>query len=457
MRVLFSSLALCLGCATDSTPESSPVQPMSAQSQLDAPEPATADAVEPPGEPPPPEPEPEPEPEPVVNNDPPTMNLSTFGRCQFAGVSAVGDQVFLHRRGGIHRMGAAGTPVEELPFKLRFKANADDDWDHTAGQFGGVFGRWPDQLFVAADYSMRDFSAVKLARWVDGTWTRVNVLGRGAEFTRAWPWVDHSILAFALAGADASTPRLAVVRGTNKGPKLGGVLGRAGCNNDQWEAVKAIDVSPTGPVTAVVSCATTWVARFAPDDRSGTSKVLIRKPVDDVELALDEHGNGYALARGATTSLFAIKDGESAEFQRPAAKATRHLSLDAEGHLWVVQKDAVFRHDGTQWQRESLPEGTAVGQLAGVEVGVPWLSRGDKSVWSRTPDGVWHAVPLPPAGPEKKIPRPLEIVVPRAGDAWITAQYFKLRKGRKNVGKGMRAIYTQRPVEQPYECDARSR
>jgi len=439
-------------CASDPAPHDAAPQPAAqlASASKTAPQAETAEPVAKPQEEPA-----APEPEPAVRSDgPPTLNLSTLGRCSRAGLSAVGDEVFMHRSRTIHRMGPEGTPVQDFPFTLPLTHAPKDDVGRGATGFGGLYGRWPDQLFAVVDYSERDFTSTKLARWADDDWVAVKTLDRSAQYSKAWPWHSNSVLAFAVtirSRDGAETPRLAVVRGAPKGPKLGGVLGKAGCR-DAYDAVLAVDVDADGPVSAVVSCKTTWLAQWPKDGTAGTTTLLSRSPSDGAELALAHGGEGFVLLRGKKARLFAWHDGQADKLDRPKQQAVKTIALDADGALWVVQRDAInVWREGT-WHPESLPPGSAIEQLAGTQVGDPWLFRRDKSVWNRTADGAWNPVALPPAGPQGKIPRPLQLIVPRAGDAWVSGEYFKLREGAKNVGRRFEAVYTQRPVETPYNC-----
>ena len=99
-----------------------------------------------------------------------------------------------------------------------------------------------------------------------------------------------------------------------------------------------------------------------------------------------------------------------------------------------------------------LPEGPRVFGLQGLEVRTPWLRREDGSLSMQTADGSWHGVPLSPTPDLDKAPK-LEVVhVVGSGNVWVTSRYWKLAKGKKHVGKEMRALYTTRPVETPREC-----
>ncbi len=390
----------------------------------------------------------DPTPQPMGLAEPPTLKMSLFGECKNPGIDIVDDEVFVHHREYVHRMGPDGTPAQTLPFGLRFPAS--DSYRPLPTSFRQVGGRWPDQFYAVADYSHRDFDGVKLARWQDGKWTFANVFGRAWDYTAVWPWQNASILTLASTWTDAgnSGPRFGIVRGAGKGPITKGAMRKAECEGYEFEVVH---VSPTGPVTAIISCTNTLLARWEPDDREGTSVRLNDGPGGNIEMALDQRGDGYIALEAKPDILFRWKDGTLSEQPLPKLGHVTALALSPAGEPWMVAGGTLHRHEDGTWQQEELPGDAAVTSLAGVSVSAPWAIRNDKTLWARLADGTWTAIDIPPVGPKRTDPIPVSVTVRKPGDAWLIAKYRKLWRGKKTM-RQVRAIYTERPVDTPHEC-----
>jgi hypothetical protein len=386
--------------------------------------------------------------------EPPQLRLAFDGRCRDIGVSVVGEDTFVHwmadyERGVLRRVGDAVETLDEIAFDARLK---DGEYAHEPTGILDVGGSWPDRLWVAGDHSFRDFQASRLYAYEGGAWRRSNALGKEADFSRVWSWIDDSVLAFATQydAEGHATPRLAVVHGRGKGPSMSGVLGRAGCGGENAEALD-VAVAADGHVAAVVRCKSTWLATWAPGDRDGGSVRLGGGDVERARLALHREGRGWvSLARGKRIALHRV-DGEAVTAASlPEGAAVRAYDLDAQGRAWLATSAGVYAPKDDGWIRDGAE--VDVDRIDGAVTGIPWILR-DRELAVRTTDGVWHDVTRPESkAVPGKVPKVLDVVVVGPGDAFVVGETFKIKKGTKHVGTRFSSVMSTRAIETPHGC-----
>ena len=387
--------------------------------------------------------------------EPPTLHLAYDGKCRGIGVSAVGADTFVHwmadyEQAALQRVGPKVEVLDDIVFDGRYR-EGEEEYPPTG--ILDVGGRWPDELWVVGDHSFRDFQATRLYAYRGGKWTASKALGSNADFTRVWSWTDGSVLAYATKWDEDGDdePRLAVVRGRGKGPSMSGVTGRAGCKGD-GPGVLDVAVAADGHVAAVVQCDTTWLATWAPGDRSGRSVKVGGGDVDHARVGLHRDGRGWvSVGRGRRTSLHRFEGDDAVkDVDLPAGTALRGFDLDADGRAWLATSKGVYAPKDEGWAREGGEAG--VDRITGVATGMPWILR-DRELAMRTTDGTWHEIARPEGkAVPGKTPRVLDLVVVGPGDAFVVGEYFKIKKRTKHVGARFQAVMSTRPIETPHGC-----
>lgn len=470
-RVLFvvAALAACSEASGPSTePPAEPPAQMADAAQIDtktgtaqdaAAAAAEADAVAPsearePAEPTPP-------PVPAVtygyDGDAPALHLAYDGRCGDVGAGTVGGEGHVWIGGSIYPVTKTGLgdPIhigaDETMIKLD---DRDDPWGVPFSHILAIGGRSADSMFVIAAFADREFSHTRVLVRRENGFRESTVLGRDRDFTMAWPWHSGSTLALSPSEWTPDQPRLAVVRGTPKGPRLDGLVATGGCTTkkDQHADVFAVTVAPDGPVTALTWCNGTWLSVWTPDDRKGRHRNL-GGDANDARLALDDEGNGYLLL--GKMNLQRLQGGEPSRIKPPKAAPVRALSLDPQGHPWIAIGGTVYRGvpraEDVSWEAESLPGDAAILDLVGVEHGTPWVRRFDKSIWARKVDGSWteisHAETVKGDGGATK---PVELYATGPNEVVLAGEHFRMRS--KNVGRRFRSLHTVHPVAEPKLC-----
>ncbi len=420
----------------DATPTSAPPSPSS-------PEPEST-----------PEPKPEPEPEPPPPNaEPATLHLAAYGRCHRMGVSVLDGQSFIHYNKNyvsyIHRMDERGAVAESYPLDAKVSVSYGELYDK---RVKGLRGRWPNQVFVLANYYDRETSVSAAFRLADGDWTRVKARTKTAGYEDLWPWYDDSILAVSTDLDSDRLARLVVIRGEPKGRSLGPIRRKGRC--ESW-TFNVQDVHPRddGGLTLLAECNGEWLAQWSPAQDDPTITKLGPES-DRGQLMLDAEGQGFiALDDG----VLQWRDGKAQPLPLPSTHDLDGVGMSGDDRLWIHQDDAVSQWTGDQWEPMlTLPEYKKLA-VYGIAEGTPWIWRGKAKgqtpgVAMQTSDGVWHEVSLPPTPDLDKIPRPSGVQVAGPGDVWVPSVYFKMNKRQKSVGKRMHAVYTTRPVQEPLHC-----
>ncbi|MCX4243030.1 hypothetical protein [Paraliomyxa miuraensis] len=390
----------------------------------------------------------EPEP-PPPNAEPAELRLALYGRCGVLGVSTLGGQTFVHYDGGgmnhLERMDERGGVAESFGFTETLDVGYGTLENST---IRGLRGRWPEQPYLLVDFPAREYYYRSLYRLADGSWKRVALLPTSVDYEEVWPWSKGVILALVTDDEHDVWPRFAVVRGEPKGPSLERVRRRGKC--DQWDFdVRDVHPHGDGGLTALVRCGGALLATWAPGEREPTVQKL--GPNDHRgTLMLGEDGQGFiALDSG----IHQWRSGALQPVPSPDGGKLDEVDRGPDGEPWIRQGNVVSRWTAGGWQRAmELPEGPPIHGIYGLDVGTPWLRRGDDSLSMQTADGTWHAVSLSATPDLDKVPKPEVLDVVGPGDVWLTSRYWKMAKGKKHVGREMGALYTTRPVDAPRAC-----
>lgn len=322
-----------------------------------------------------------------------------------------------------------------------------------------VGGHWPSPLFALGAWGDRGApdDPFVLVRFGE-TWKEARHAGAGyAAMPLAFPWRGQSLLAVGNPGLeDFRPPRMGVIAGTPRAPKLAPVLASLKCRPSPAAptqiAAMAVDID--GPVALVLHCGNgkRWLVYWDEDDSPAETRPLVdQHPV---------HGPGSVQpALGpAGTVLFADLDGDVLRVDQRVAGQWQTASLTDVGSpvqvavtpdaAWVLTTEALHEQTDEGWVSVDVPGEGAFRRFAGLETGFPWIARGTRQLWWRSERGAWVQVPLPDS-PFENAPYAAitEMIAFGPRDLWLEARLPREKYGYQN--RHARAVLTTRPAPAP--------
>ncbi len=326
----------------------------------------------------------------------------------------------------------------------------------------GIFavgGHWPTPLFAQGAWGDRGapddpFIMVRFGdTWKD---TR-HVKGRDSSNQWVFPWHEQSLLALSNAHEDSNRPpRLGVIAGPTRAPKLAPVLSESGCRESRVASV-AVDID--GPVALTLHCrdGRRWLVYWSGDGSPAESRPLAeRSPTtrsSEIRPALGPQG----------AALFAYLDGDRVVTERrvegqwqtssipqagvPNAGAPLRAAV-TEDDTWVLTAATLYQETDAGWAAVDVPGEGAFRMFAGLDTGSPWIVREGPGLWWRDARGTWVEIAVP-RSPFEGAPYDAitEILAFGPRDAWIEATTAHTKHRIRD--RYARALLTTRPAPAP--------
>ncbi|MBK8262713.1 MAG: hypothetical protein IPK80_15435 [Nannocystis sp.] len=441
---IYGLIAL-IGACDRPPPESSPTPPLSPPAQ-----PAQA-AQTAPGV----APTPEPSPPPSLAPPPPRLAVAVEGHGRL-GLDLIGERALVHSRGGIVALGQDGVVVERYanpgPEAYEIKPGPDSiyrpDIDQLTAEIQKIGGHRDGPLFMIHNTGGRS-DYIPLFAYYDGsTWRRTAAVKGSID--DAWPWVEGSILGITLPEQVEDFPRLAVLRGEPKAPKLDALrAAMSACAADDRTHL-ASDAEPSGAVAVVMGCNSgTWVWTWQPGADEGAIARLAAAAT--AVRSLDLHADRLVIALSDAERSW-VHERAASRWQElrdlPGRGPVQSATYDPQGALWLTRGGALFARGGATWTDQTPPGEGAIALTAGVDVGAPWVLRGEREL-SALVGQTWHAVTIPPAAfVNDRQAKVLKIEVSPRGQAWILGEFYAKEHGRTVASHFLSAL-TSGPVLHP--------
>jgi hypothetical protein len=439
---IYGFIAL-LGACDRPPPESSPTPPLSppAQSAQAA---QTAPDIDP-----------TPEPSPPPSLAPPRLSVAVEGHGRL-GLDLIGERALVHSRGGIVALGQDGVVVERYtnpgPEAFEIKPSPDSiyrpDIDQLTAEIQEIGGHRDGPLFMIHNTGGRS-DYIPLFAYYDGSKWRRTAAVKGS-IDDAWPWIDRSILGITLPEQAEDFPRLAVLRGEPKAPKLDGLrAAMSACAADD-RAHLASEAEPSGAVAVVMGCASgTWVWSWQPGADEGAVARLAAAAT--AVRSLDLHADRIVIALGDAERSWVHERAASRWLELrdlPGRGPVQSATYDPQGALWLTRGGALFARDSATWTDRTPPGEGALVTTAGIDVGAPWVLRGEREL-STLVGQTWHPVTIPPAAfVNDRQAKVLRIEVSPRGQAWILGEFYAKEHGRTVASHFLSAL-TSGPVLHP--------
>jgi hypothetical protein len=354
------------------------------------------------------------------------------------GGSLVDGELFVFQNGAVvSRVGPRGGVAERL---------APPDPDVDAANIEDVGGHWPAPLMARGGTGYRDsWQPAILVR--DDHW-RLPRVAKGRQFAAAWAWHSRSILA--VTDEDELAPRLAVVMGAPKAPRIADITEATPC---QVASIDRVAVAESGPVAAIVGCGagnSSWyVAAWNRRDLVGAPFRLTGAD-DTRRLDIDDEGRAIVATSSRTGGTAWMSDGTDAAWTEIAMPAgdLRDVAMGRDGVAWAVLGGEVYRLEAGTWAATQAPGEGPITHMTGARGGTPWIVRNSREIYVRDPEGAWHevVVPAPAFFPDLKL-EVMQLSV-SGSEAVVTAEYFVRRPGRTAATRRS-AVLSTRAVEGP--------
>jgi len=286
-----------------------------------------------------------------------------------------------------------------------------------------VAGRWPDALWLSSTHPAGRSGFSKLWSWNGKEWRRKQETVESHFIIAIQPWIGGRLLAVEQAGMmfDASfrvlsgDQRVTLPQFTRakRTPELSFCVTRL--------RVEAFAALPSGEI-------------FAAGERCG--------PDESLDPAVERWAAG---AKQGTIDVLpatrAPDDPGQAGWQVTALTAfsPTDVYLAAEKTVWNGESKGskvfdYFAHfDGKLWTQLPPPLTAGIHQLWSQSDGVLWAVDREQELWSRSAQGQWARVPLPPLVLEGATSAKVQAFWPRApGDAWAIVRTTSAGPGQRD-------------------------